>query len=100
MARLVLVLLLALALLPSPGRATVVPMSDCVMMQDGMPMPPDGHDDGCCTDECVMVPGAVALPPLAAGTPMSDVADSSHWSSAFPALPSSNPAADDPPPRS
>lgn len=100
MARLLLVLLLALALLPSPGRATVVPAGDCATMQDSMPMPPDSHDDGCCTDKCVFVSAAVALPPLATDPVAPGAAETMHWASAPPALPSSNPAADDPPPRS
>lgn len=100
MARLLLALLFALALLPSSGQATVVPTADCAMMQDGMPMPPDRHDDGCCTDKCVVIAGAVALAPAATEAPAADVAGSLHWSSAPVALPSSNPAADDPPPRS
>lgn len=98
-ARLFLALLLALALLPTPGSAMVVPAPDCVMAQDGMAMPPAGHDDGCCTDQCVMVSGAMALPSAEAAAQPPELVALPHWTATPPAFRSANPAAADPPPR-
>ena len=98
MIRLFLALLLAIALLPTPGSAMVF-APDCTMAQDGMAMPLAGHDDGCCTDECVMVSAAMALPSAEAGAQPPELAAPPHWVAAPTAFRSANPAADDPPPR-
>lgn len=99
MARLFLALLIALALLPTPGAATLAATRDCTMVESGMALPPADHDEGCCTDECVMVPGAVALPSSGMGEDPPEPVAPLHWSTVMVALLSSSPAADDPPPR-
>lgn len=97
-ARLFLALLLALALLPTPAGG-MVPTPDCTMAQGGTVMPPAGHDEGCCPDQCVMVSAAMALPSAEAGAQPPELIAPPHWAAAPAALRSANPAADDPPPR-
>lgn len=103
-ARLFLALLIALALLPASNGAAAVPARDCAMAQegmaqDGMAMPPASHDESCCTDACVMAPCAVALPSSGGESTPPDLVGTIHWVAPSAVLQSSNPAADDPPPR-
>lgn len=104
MAKLFLALLIVLALLPASGGAAAVPARDCAMAaegmaQDGMAMPPASHDESCCTDACVMAPCAVALPSSGVESTPANLVAPAHWVAPSAMLQSSNPTADDPPPR-
>lgn len=98
MARFLLALLIALALLPSSAMASPVSAQECVMLETDPATPESDHGD-CTTNACVMLAAAALLPAQDAGLQelISDgLAPLSHFQSA---LLSTNPAADDPPPR-
>lgn len=100
MARIILSILIALSVVLVPQPVAASHPVDCPMMQEAGGAMPHHDPADCCTDECVVIAGAVALPPVAAEAPATDLVESLLWSFAPPVLPSSNPAADDPPPRS
>lgn len=98
MARLLLALLIAFALLPASAVASPVQAQECMMMDAGSAIP-DSHDGDCCMRACVMLTAAAMLPAQDAN--LQEVPSALLAPSPIPqsALLSTNPAADDPPPR-
>lgn len=94
--RLFLLIWLALSLAAAPGPAFAAPAPDCGMASSDMA---DHQKMGCCTPDCALASPAAAVLPSDLAFPAVDPQPRLTAAAPTEALPSVNPAATDPPPR-